>query len=70
MVCGDKANISTSAINVNYFPIGVNTFSPGNDDWYCLVFICAALQLRVATKIFKGFGEALFKEFIMGRELV
>ena len=25
---------------------------------------------RVATKIFEGFGEALFKDFIMGRELV
>ena len=28
------------------------------------------LGYRVATKIFKGFGEALFKEFIMGREPV
>ena len=25
---------------------------------------------RVATKIFEGFGGALFKEFIMGREAV
>ena len=28
------------------------------------------VQVRVATKIFEGFGEALFKEFIMGREPV
>ena len=26
------------------------------------------VQSRVATKIFEGFGEALFKEFIVGRE--
>ena len=28
------------------------------------------VQVGVATKIFEGFGEALFKEFIMGREPV
>ena len=27
-------------------------------------------ESRVATKIFENFGGALFKEFIMGRELV
>ena len=27
-------------------------------------------QVRVATTIFEGFGEALFKEFIMGQEPV
>ena len=26
------------------------------------------ISTRVATKIFKGFGEAIFKEFIIGRE--
>ena len=29
-----------------------------------------SLQLRVATKIFEGFGKALFKKFIMSREPV
>ena len=28
------------------------------------------MQVRVATKIFEGFGKALFKEFIIGREPV
>ena len=28
------------------------------------------VKIRVATKIFEGFGEALFKEFIIGREPV
>ena len=30
----------------------------------------APLPIRVTTKIFKGFGEALFNEFIIGREPV
>ena len=30
----------------------------------------APLPIRVATKIFEGFGEALFNEFIIGREPV
>ena len=33
--------------------------------------LCAtSLEDRVATKIFEGFGEALFKEFIVGQEPV
>ena len=42
-----------------------NMFLPQNNEDAVLV-----LRNRVATKIFEGFGEALFKEFIVGWEPV
>ena len=37
---------------------------------YLFHFHFSSLSCMVATKIFEGFGEALFKEFIKGREPV
>ena len=45
------------------------TYKPTCDGKVTLINNIGAPGNRVATKIFEGFGEALFKEFIMGRDL-
>ena len=61
--------IYTNSVNrLNYYVGGeIVTVAHLDRTMYLLGYIP---QDRVATKIFEGFGEALFLEFIMGREPV
>ena len=52
---------------LNYFMFNTKVIICITKDWYLW---SPGLDARVATKIFEGFREVLFKEFIMGREPV
>ena len=55
--------MTTMFVQINYKITNLTELCAGFMPWRCW-----DLQLRVATKIFEGFGEALFKEIMIDLE--
>ena len=70
MIENDFSCITKASPGVDCHHILTSSESGEMSTWDTDDGACLESRNRVATKIFEGFGGALFKEFIMGREPV